>query len=323
MASRAAQHLLSALARREYQYATGAWSLGPIRTTVDFERRSIPSEHLVRLEDLANAAVRANHRVFATWHEPGAPELDAVSSRGVADYAVGPVRVVRIDSLDDNTCSGTHVSHTSELQLIKILGSENVTAGTRVTFVAGMRALRLFSELHSMDRTLARMLSTRTATESVERVGALLQVQARADKSRRSMLRELARCTADLLGVRLSTVAAADNSALVLLHAHCDDGDAEYLNALAKQVPERCPDGRPVLGFYTAADADTGAYLLMGPAEVVATAAPLVADAVGGKAGGRPGRIQGKAQSLGAEQRARATDALRRGLGTTALCSGI
>ena len=42
----------------------------------------------------------------------------------------------------------------------------------------------------------------------------------------------------------------------------------------------------------------SGIFLLQGPPDVVKTAGPAVAQALGGKGGGRPGRMQGKGSHL-------------------------
>ena len=45
-------------------------------------------------------------------------------TRGLPADHTGPVRVVTIPGVDTNLCCGTHVSSTSQLQMVHLVGSE-------------------------------------------------------------------------------------------------------------------------------------------------------------------------------------------------------
>jgi alanyl-tRNA synthetase len=53
----------------------------------------------------------------------------------------GAVRVVEVAGYDWSACGGTHVRRSGQVGLIAILGTERYKGGTRVSFVAGGRAL--------------------------------------------------------------------------------------------------------------------------------------------------------------------------------------
>jgi alanyl-tRNA synthetase len=63
------------------------------------------------------------------------------------------VRMVAMDGVSKELCGGTHVSNTGQIGLVRIIGEESVSAGTRrITAVAGMRALE---RLRQAEGTLA------------------------------------------------------------------------------------------------------------------------------------------------------------------------
>mmetsp|Transcript_8896 Transcript_8896/g.10314 ORF Transcript_8896/g.10314 Transcript_8896/m.10314 type:complete len:90 (+) Transcript_8896:1547-1816(+) len=62
-------------------------------------------------------------------------------------------------------------------------------------------------------------------------------------------------------------------------------------------VDRRCPPP-PQKGKNKAEVPHPGSFLLAGPADVVKALGPQVAQVVGGRGGGRPGRMQGKASNL-------------------------
>jgi len=63
------------------------------------------------------------------------------------------VRMVSMEGLSRELCGGTHVSSTGQIGLVRIIGEESVSAGTRrVTAVTGAKALDRFRQA---ERTLA------------------------------------------------------------------------------------------------------------------------------------------------------------------------
>ena len=55
----------------------------------------------------------------------------------------GKFRVVDIEGFDVNACGGTHVAHTGEIGLIKVLRAERRGDNTRIEFRCGFRAFRI------------------------------------------------------------------------------------------------------------------------------------------------------------------------------------
>jgi alanyl-tRNA synthetase len=99
------------------------------------------------------------------------------------------VRIVHIDGFDWSACGGTHVVHTGEVGLIKIVRGERRGAEMRVTFLCGQRALDHYRQLNTLARDLALRLSVgvEELRETIER----LQAEARTASKERDRLRQL------------------------------------------------------------------------------------------------------------------------------------
>jgi hypothetical protein len=71
---------------------------------------------------------------------------------------VQSVRVIEIEGWDRNACCGTHVRRTSAIGIVKLLGQERVTSGTRLHFVCGTRALKTAGVAQARLDALGRLL---------------------------------------------------------------------------------------------------------------------------------------------------------------------
>jgi alanyl-tRNA synthetase len=89
-------------------------------------------EELRRVEDLANAAVLADHPVSA--EELPLDEAKATGAIGLFEDAYRGrelVRVVRVGDVSSELCGGTHVRRSGEIGLIKIVSEESIASGVR------------------------------------------------------------------------------------------------------------------------------------------------------------------------------------------------
>ena len=103
----------------------------------------------------------------------------------------GDLRLVEIEGIDLNTCGGTHVRTTAEIECLKLLGTEPMRGGTRVFFVAGGRALR---RLGAHERRAAALRAALGAPDEalVTTVELKLEELRRTEKSLRAAEDELA-----------------------------------------------------------------------------------------------------------------------------------
>jgi len=133
------QHILSRAFVELASTDTRSFHMGEDEVTIDVDHAG-PAEDLLRaVEERASTIVWEDREV--TTHVVSREEALRFPLRKPPDVE-GPVRVVEIGAYDWSACGGTHVRRSGEVGLIAILGTERYKGGTRVSFVAGGRALR-------------------------------------------------------------------------------------------------------------------------------------------------------------------------------------
>lgn len=277
------QHLVTAVAMDRYGWATTSFHLGAQGCSIDLDAESISPSQLAELEAAVNAEVRAGRRVGARLVEVDEMEALGVRSRGLPDGHTGAVRLVEIEGLDLNTCGGTHVASTAELQTVALLGTERVRGGqTRLHYLAGARVRARLGLAMQRERDIARLVSTgpENHADVVAKMQGALKAAERAARDLRGEL-------AQRLGAEL---AATD---LPYAHIHRQGGDMAFLNAIATATLRENPDA---FVFLTAADAEKGpgVFLMRGREDLVDLAGTRVSACLEGRGGGRGGRFQGK-----------------------------
>jgi alanyl-tRNA synthetase len=130
-----ATHLLhSALRRVLGSHVKQAGSLvNDEELRFDFSHFEKPSPNeIARVEDLANAAVLADHAVkISEVPLEEAQQLGAIGLFEEEYRGKDRVRVVRVDDVSIELCGGTHVSRSGEIGLIKIVSEESIASGVR------------------------------------------------------------------------------------------------------------------------------------------------------------------------------------------------
>lgn len=101
----------------------------------------ITAEQLVKVEQLVNFHIRANHKVETV--EMPIEEAKKTGARMLFTEKYGDtVRVVSMSPFSVELCGGTHVDYTGEIGLFKILSESGLAAGVRrLEFVSGAHAL--------------------------------------------------------------------------------------------------------------------------------------------------------------------------------------
>lgn len=280
MQQHTAQHLITALAARELGWQTIAFHLNPERCDVVLSTVPDP-DGIARLEAMANAAIREARPVRPRIIEPDDMQSEGVRSRLLPAGHTGPLRVIEIEGIDLNTCAGTHVQSTAELQAIRFVGLDVQKGTGRLHYLAGGRVLADAAASQRRAEALTALLN-RGPAEHAEVVDALLRDQKDARRAHKALEAELA----THLGAAL---ARTDAPAAAL---HRDAGDLALLGAIAQAAHAARPD---LLMLLTAGEPD-GVFLLFGPG--AAEHGPAVADALSGRGGGRGPRFQGKAARL-------------------------
>lgn len=279
-----AQHLLSAVFEDRYRAATVGFHLGENTTTIDLDRELPPASVVQAVHD-ANALIREARPVRAEVVSLDEYAARDVRSRGLPDGFQGDVRLVGIEGVDLNTCGGTHVASTAELQVIVVTRTERYKGGLRVHFLAGERVRAAFSAATTREFMLSKAL-TAGPNDHVGVVAKLLSDAKAGAKARKALLRELGA----LLGAEL---ARGERDPV---HLHRDEADPGLLKAIADAAAAARPELRMLL---TGGDArGPGVFLVAGPDDAVAAAGKDIARVLHGRGGGRGGRFQGKSTDL-------------------------
>ena len=281
------QHVLTAVALRDFGWRTTAFHLGADTSDIELAVSSLARADLDRVEGVVAEEVRASRPVTYRTAEVTDFELLGVRSRLLPDGFSGTVRLVDIEGLDLNTCGGTHCRSTAEIGSLCLLGTEPMRGGTRVSFVAGDRVRRRMTAHEDRNLRLRSLLDT--GDEQLTEVLVL----------RRDREKELAR-SVRRLGEELADAAAeklcAEPSDVV--EAHWRDRDMVFLQKVARSIADAAPNKRALL---TSDDGEGAIFVIVAgkSSELqLDETGPKIAEALGGRGGGRGEVFQGKADSL-------------------------
>lgn len=151
------QHILSQAFVRLAKAETVGFHLSPDSITIDLDKPGIKPATVDAVEDLANQVV-AENRPVRVWY-PSDDEIAALRLRKVPEVE-GALRVVAVEDFDTTACGGTHVAHTGEIGVIKVLRVERRGETVRVEFRCGTRALLDYRQKHALVSQLAADLTT-------------------------------------------------------------------------------------------------------------------------------------------------------------------
>jgi alanyl-tRNA synthetase len=291
------QHILSAAFVKVADATTIGFHLGEDYVSIDLALRELDEARAAEAEELANAVVRTDLQVRAWFPSPD--ELATIPLRKTPDVA-GDLRVVAIGEFDYSACGGTHVARTGEVGPIKLLRTEKLSRGVRVSFLSGDRARADYGRKHAIVRSLAGSLTC--APEEVAEAVARLE----------GALQEARRETALWRGVALDAEAAgmvsgAETFGTVrVVVAAFEDRPADELRELALKITAE--DGLIVLLGTTGAKTQ----LVFARSEHVARdLKPLLDGALAELGGGRGGGARVVQGGAGPVARARLEAALQ------------
>jgi alanyl-tRNA synthetase len=295
MQQHTAQHLLTAVADRILGWHTTAFHLGERTCDIEVDASHVEAGQLVELEEAVAAEIRAARPVKSRRVSPEeyATIAPAIRSRGLPEGHTGDIRLVEIEEIDLNTCGGTHCGSTAEIEALKLLGSEGMRGGTRISWVAGGRLRRLYDAHHRRTAELREILGT-SDEELTARLASKLGQLKEAERSIRALEEALAVVSAVAL--------VAEQGPLLV--AHWPERDLPFLQRVAREALRLAPD-RAV--FLTAGVEGQGAFLVSaGEAAAldVPVVGPKVADLLRGRGGGSARIFQGKAGRLSGREEA-------------------
>ena len=149
------QHLLSRAFVELASAETVAFHLGGADTTIDLDR--FVGDELARAaERRANDVVWSARPVRVTLLSPAEARASGVEP---PEGVTSDVRIVEAEGFDRQPCGGTHPRSTAEVGVVLVTALERYKGGTRVHFVCGERATRLFAERQQVVGQLVAALS--------------------------------------------------------------------------------------------------------------------------------------------------------------------
>ncbi|MEP7293813.1 MAG: hypothetical protein ABI835_18640, partial [Chloroflexota bacterium] len=152
------QHILSQAFVQVAGANTVGFHLSSDSITIDVDKINLAEAAAGKVETLANEVVWGNRPVTARIISPD--DAEGVRIRKLPEHMLtGGLRVIEIGGFDVTACGGTHVSHTGEIGLIKILRLEKRGDKTRIEFRCGGRALRDYGEKNALASQLTANLS--------------------------------------------------------------------------------------------------------------------------------------------------------------------
>lgn len=179
------QHLLSAAFLRLLEAPTVSFHLGRELSTIDLDRASLSWEEAFGVEDEVNRVIWEDRAVAIHLVSPD--DLTRFNLRR-PPQVTGTVRIIEVEGYDANPCGGTHVRHTGEIGLLKLVALERYKGGVRVSFVCGERALRHYRQTLQLMQQVSSALTV--GHEEVPAAVARLQEELKTTRRELGQLKE-------------------------------------------------------------------------------------------------------------------------------------
>ncbi len=159
------QHIISGALYKAAGINTVSVHQGEDYTTIEVDVDDVDQETVVRVEDAVNAVIAQNVEVHDQW--VGEDEVGLFPLRRPPKVS-GSIRVVTVGDFDCVACGGVHTLRTSDVRLVKHIGTERIRGRTRLYWKIGDRAI---ADYRLKDHVVARLVDYYSAKphEIVER----------------------------------------------------------------------------------------------------------------------------------------------------------
>jgi alanyl-tRNA synthetase len=168
MQQHSGEHIISGLIHEAYGYENVGFHMGSDVLTVDLSG-PLDITQLEEIERVANQKIWENVPVEITY--PSKEELEVIPYRSKKELT-GKIRIVTFPGIDICACCGTHVTHTGEIGMVKILSSVKFHEGVRIEMICGVRVLQYFNQIDAQNRSVSVRLSAKPAetAQAVDRL---------------------------------------------------------------------------------------------------------------------------------------------------------
>ncbi|PIQ44204.1 MAG: alanine--tRNA ligase [Gammaproteobacteria bacterium CG11_big_fil_rev_8_21_14_0_20_46_22] len=260
------------------------------RLRFDFSHHEAMShEQLRHVERVVNDHIRANHLIET--HETDAQSAKDMGAMALFGEKYGDlVRVLKMGEFSIELCGGTHASRTGDIGLFKIVSESGIAAGVRrIEALTGVEAIALL-ETQEDDLREASELVKATPKTFVSKTRELVEQLKEAEKTLKAIKTQQAMQAADALVDQAVKIGQAN-----VLLANVEGADA---NALRDMMDKFKAKLNPAVIVLASVPAEGKVALIAGVSDALTSTIKAgdvvkeIAQAVGGKGGGRPDLAQ-------------------------------
>lgn len=168
MQQHSGEHMVSGIIHARYGYDNVGFHMGSDVITVDLNGM-LDEAQLAEIESEVNRKVWEDTPVKISY--PTAEELKVLDYRSKKELT-GQVRIVTFPETDVCACCGTHVTHTGEIGMVKLLSVEKFRDGIRMEMICGKRVLNYLNMVNEQNHQISVKLSAKMekTAEAVERL---------------------------------------------------------------------------------------------------------------------------------------------------------
>ena len=279
MQQHSGEHIVSGMICSRFHCDNVGFHMGKDTVVIDYNAE-ISKQALSELEAEANRYIWEDHALVILWPSP--EELKTLEYRSKKELT-GDVRITSFPGADMCACCGTHVMTSGQVGLVKFIGSQKISKGTRIELVCGKRALDFLSMNWEQNHEISVAMAS-----SLDKTASVYQKQ-------KQELIDAKMKISELEGYYFEQLAAEyEGKGDVLLIR--DPMTPDAVRKLCVMIAERC-GGRCILFAGEGRDYKY-AYLDQhaDPKEVAAKVKEMNA-ALSGRGGGRDGFAQGSASA--------------------------
>lgn len=178
------QHILSQAFIQIAQAETVGFHLSDNSVTIDLHTTKISPGQVEETEYLANQIIWQNRPIHI--RSVTLEQAQKLALRKLPPVRGGQLRLIEIDQFDLTACGGTHVQHSGEVGLIKIVKLERQNNQLRVEFCCGQRALYDYR----LKNSIVNQLTAELTTSSVEVVESVARLKEEAKENRRRLKKQ-------------------------------------------------------------------------------------------------------------------------------------
>jgi len=289
MQQHSGQHLISAVLENEQKIKTLSWWMAENsdhKVGVSYIELDNPMTDTLMsmVESRCNSVIQSALPMKVSTYQVGDPALSQAHTRGLPADHTGPVRLVSIPGVDSNLCCGTHVSCTSQLQVVKLLHSESKKGKHWLYFLVGGRVTDYLQTCHGRERVLTKILNN-APEEHIDLVDKMQKTLKVTQKNNSNLLKELAAHEAN----KIKTISPKPLYCVV----HRKEGDSDFINSFINHLNDNT-----ILSVITVGEGPGQLVVTGETAGIVQQIGKKLCGILDGKGGGSGQRFNGKINNM-------------------------